>query len=123
MEIVGVKATTLEIPYPEEFRAAWHPHIVETLRPATIVQITTDDGIGGIGLAAHLHLCATLRNSPWIEFIIDPPCRTLQSCQKLGGVLAEPLNIDKEGYLNVPSGSGLGVVIDEIALQRFTSDG
>ncbi len=49
LEIVGVKATTLEIPYPEEFRAAWHPHIVETLRPATIVQITTDDGIVGIG--------------------------------------------------------------------------
>ena len=80
-------------------------------------------GAGGIGLAAHLHLCATLRNSPWIEFIIDPPCCTLRSCQQLGGVLAEPLNIDKEGYLNVPSDSGLGVVIDEIALQRFTSDG
>ncbi len=85
-------------------------------------QFIPHHGAGGIGLAAHLHLCATLRNSPWIEFIIDPPCRTLRSYQQLGGVLAEPLNIDKDGYLNVPSGSGLGVVIDEIALQRFATD-
>ncbi len=85
-------------------------------------QFIPHHGAGGIGLAAHLHLCATLRNSPWIEFIIDPPCRTLRSYQHLGGVLAEPLNIDEEGYLDVPTGSGLGVVIDEIALQRFATD-
>ena len=82
-------------------------------------QFIPHHGGGGIGLAAHLHLCATLRNSPWVEFIIDPPCRTLYSYQQLGGVIAEPIDIDAEGYVPVPTGAGLGVVINEIALQRY----
>lgn len=78
-------------------------------------------GANGIALAAHLHLQASVPNSPWVEYIIDPPWRTIESYQQLYGVMREPLLIDSEGCVPVPQGPGLGIAVDEAAIARLTA--
>lgn len=76
-------------------------------------------GSCGIGLAAHLQLCATLPNSPYVEYMLDPPYRTVESHQQLHGVIAEPIRIDADGMVPVPAGPGLGIRIDETRIERY----
>lgn len=76
-------------------------------------------GANGIALAAHMQLCATVSNCPWVEYIIDPPWRTIESYQQLYGVVREPLRIDARGCVPVPDGPGLGVEINETVLAEF----
>ncbi|MBI2909056.1 MAG: mandelate racemase/muconate lactonizing enzyme family protein [Chloroflexi bacterium] len=76
-------------------------------------------GYSGIGLAANLQLCGALPNSPWLEYMIDPPYRTVETYQQLCGVIKEPLLIDKEGYVPVPQKPGLGVEIDEKVVAKY----
>jgi L-alanine-DL-glutamate epimerase-like enolase superfamily enzyme len=37
------------------------------------------NGISGVGLAGHLHLCAALPNCPYLEYLYDPPGCTAES--------------------------------------------
>lgn len=76
-------------------------------------------GANGIALAAHLQLQASVPNSPWLEYIIDPPWRTIESYQQLFGVMREPLLIDADGCVPVPQGPGLGISVDETAIARL----
>lgn len=76
-------------------------------------------GSCGIGLAAHLQLCATLPNSPYVEYMLDPPYRTVESFQQLYGIIAEPIVIDADGMVSVPPGPGLGIEIDESRIERY----
>jgi D-galactarolactone cycloisomerase len=76
-------------------------------------------GNTGIGLAAHMQLCATLPHCPWVEFIIDPPYRTVETYQQLWGVITDPLVPDAEGNIAVPQKPGLGVDIDEEVLAKY----
>jgi len=76
-------------------------------------------GMGGIGLYAHLHLCCSIPNSPYIEYIYDPPYRTIEDYLGMGGIVVNPPRIDKEGYIHVPETPGLGVEIDEKAIQKY----
>ena len=76
-------------------------------------------GANGIALAAHLQLQASVPNSPWLEYIIDPPWRTIESYQQLYGVMTEPLSIDADGCVPVPDGPGLGIEVDEAAIARL----
>jgi L-alanine-DL-glutamate epimerase-like enolase superfamily enzyme len=73
-------------------------------------------GGGGIGLAAHLHLCAAIPNASYLELWHDPPCMTGDVFQ---WYLQEPLRIDAEGNVVVPNKPGLGVELDEEKLKRF----
>lgn len=77
-------------------------------------------GNTGIGLAAHLQLCATLRNCPYVEFILDPPWRTIETYQQLWGIVRTPINIDAEGFVPVPDRPGLGFEIDEGLIEKYT---
>ena len=76
-------------------------------------------GACGIGLAAHLQLCATLNNSPYVEYMLDPPYRTVESYQQLHGIIPEPIGIDADGMVRVPTGRGLGIEIDESRIERY----
>ena len=76
-------------------------------------------GANGIALAAHLHLQASVPNSPWVEYIIDPPWRTIESYQQMFGVMREPLLTDSDGCVPVPQGPGLGIAVDESVVARF----
>lgn len=73
-------------------------------------------GGGGVGLAAHLHLCAAIPNASYLEVWHDAPCMTSDIFQ---WYLKEPLKIDAEGYVHVPQKPGLGVELDEDKIKSF----
>lgn len=82
-------------------------------------QFVPHHGVCGLGLAAHLQLCATLPNSPFVEFILDPPYRTVHGYQQLRGIIADPITIGPDGYVPVPTKPGLGVDVDETLIEEF----
>lgn len=71
----------------------------------------------GIGMAANLHLAASLPNCPWFEFPIDPPAWTNTSRDFM---LTKPFEIKKDGTISVSDKAGLGIDLDENAVQKFT---
>lgn len=70
----------------------------------------------GLGVAANLHVAAGVGAGPYLEFPYDPPGWTPQRRDFL---LTEPLDVDADGYLHVPSKPGLGVTVDTAALERY----
>jgi len=73
----------------------------------------------GIGLLANLHVAAGVGGGPYFEFPCDPPGWTPR---RRDFMLAEPLDIDSDGFLTVPQQPGLGVELDEEAVRRWTAD-
>jgi L-alanine-DL-glutamate epimerase-like enolase superfamily enzyme len=71
----------------------------------------------GIGVLANLHVCAGVGGGPFIEFPYDPPG---WSPERRDFMLTQPLMIDNQGLLQVPSAPGLGVELDEEAVARLT---
>jgi L-alanine-DL-glutamate epimerase-like enolase superfamily enzyme len=62
--------------------------------------------------AASLHLNAVLHRSLFLEYnVSDNPM--------LREIIQNPVQMDKEGYIPVPQGAGLGIDINEQALKRF----
>jgi D-galactarolactone cycloisomerase len=62
-------------------------------------------GLDGFGFLAHLHLCASAPNMPYVEIFNEPPAYSAQVFQT---VLAEPLLPDANGDILLPQGPGLG---------------
>jgi L-alanine-DL-glutamate epimerase-like enolase superfamily enzyme len=73
-------------------------------------------GGGGVGLAAHLHLCAAIPNASYLEVWHDPPCMTSDIFQ---WYLKEPLRVDAEGNVAVPQKPGIGVELDEEKIAKY----
>ncbi len=71
----------------------------------------------GIGMAANLHLAASLPNCPWFEFPIDPPAWTNESRDFM---LTEPFQVKKDGTITVSKKPGLGVDLNEEIVQKYT---
>jgi D-galactarolactone cycloisomerase len=63
-------------------------------------------GMDGFGFLAHLHLCAAIPNSRYVEIFHEPPGYSAQVFQTL---LAEPLLPDSNGDILLPQAPGLGV--------------
>ncbi|MYD95565.1 MAG: mandelate racemase/muconate lactonizing enzyme family protein [Chloroflexi bacterium] len=76
-------------------------------------------GVTGLGIAAHMQLSVCIPNCPYVEFILDEPYRTVEHYQQLGGIVDEPLRIDAEGNLPVPTRPGLGVGVNEDAIAQY----
>lgn len=72
-------------------------------------QIVPHHGGGNLGTIAHLHLIASWRHAPFIELLHDPP---IGDYRHGFAILREPPLVDKEGYLHLPEGPGLGVDIN-----------
>ncbi len=70
----------------------------------------------GLGLLANLHVAAGVGGGPFLEFPFDPPGWTLE---RRDFFLAEPLRIDADGCVAVPSCPGLGAQLSEAALARY----
>src|SRR5680860_966500 len=68
--------------------------------------IAPHHGGNGLGVAAHLHLIASVPNAGFIELIQEPGKLDTTDFQ---GILAEPLVPDPDGYITLPDRSGLGV--------------
>ncbi|MFE0021300.1 mandelate racemase/muconate lactonizing enzyme family protein [Amycolatopsis sp. NPDC059021] len=70
----------------------------------------------GIGVLANLHVSAGVGGGPYFEFPYDPPGWTPE---RRDFMLAEPLMIDAAGELEVPAAPGLGIELDEEAVDRW----
>jgi len=66
-------------------------------------------GGGNIGVIAHLHLVASWPHAPFMELLNDPP---IADYRHKFSIMANAPQVDREGYLHVPQGPGLGVEID-----------
>jgi L-alanine-DL-glutamate epimerase-like enolase superfamily enzyme len=76
-------------------------------------------GLSGLGLAATLHLACTLPGTVWLEMMYEPPTRTLETYQRLGGILQTTIWIDDDGQVRPPDAPGLGVEVDESLIPRY----
>jgi len=73
----------------------------------------------GIGLLANLHVTAGVGGGPFLEVPYDPPGWTPE---RRDFMLAQPVRVDRDGYINVPDLPGLGIELNEEALRRYASD-
>jgi D-galactarolactone cycloisomerase len=67
-------------------------------------------GGGNLGTVAQLHAIASWPHAPWIEILHDPP---IAAYTNGFAIMANPPLVDKEGYMNLPQGPGLGVEINK----------
>jgi L-alanine-DL-glutamate epimerase-like enolase superfamily enzyme len=65
-------------------------------------------GGGNLGTIAQLHSIASWPHAPWIELLHDPP---IAAYTNGFSILEDPPVVDKDGYLRLPEGPGLGVTI------------
>lgn len=72
-------------------------------------QICPHHGGRGLGTVAHLHLSASWSHCPYLELLHDPP---IGEYTNGFSILAEPLVVDNAGFVAVPEGPGLGVLIN-----------
>jgi L-alanine-DL-glutamate epimerase-like enolase superfamily enzyme len=72
-------------------------------------QIVMHHGGSGLGVAAHLHLSASLPNSGYVELLQEPPNLPVARFQ---GLLTAPLVPGPDGYVILPDGPGLGVELN-----------
>lgn len=79
-------------------------------------QFTPHSWTNGIGVLANLHVAAGVGAAPYFEFPYDPSGWTVE---RRDFMLAEPVWIDAEGFVNVPATPGLGVELDEEAVRRW----
>jgi L-alanine-DL-glutamate epimerase-like enolase superfamily enzyme len=64
-----------------------------------------------VGLAADLHLTASLPVARWVEYITPSPF--------IEDIVTKPFQLDAEGMLTIPTVPGLGIDLDPDALARF----
>jgi D-galactarolactone cycloisomerase len=79
-------------------------------------QFTPHTWTNGIGVLANLQVAAGVGGGPWFELPLDPDGWTPE---RRDFMLAEPLRVDADGYVAVPPRPGLGVVLDEEAVERW----
>jgi L-alanine-DL-glutamate epimerase-like enolase superfamily enzyme len=72
----------------------------------------------GIGLLANLHVTAGVGGGPYLEFPVDPPTWTEE---RRDFMLVEPVRVDADGMVRIPSGPGLGAEVDEDRLASLAA--
>jgi L-alanine-DL-glutamate epimerase-like enolase superfamily enzyme len=69
----------------------------------------------GMGVAANAHLVGGLVDAPFLEFPYDPPEWGLD---RRDYMLAEPFNVDAEGFITLGDAPGMGYELDEAMLAK-----
>jgi D-galactarolactone cycloisomerase len=67
-------------------------------------------GGGNLGTIAQLHAIASWPHAPWIEILHDPPVAAYTNGF---AIMENPPLVDKDGFLTLPQGPGLGVAINK----------
>jgi L-alanine-DL-glutamate epimerase-like enolase superfamily enzyme len=76
-------------------------------------------GLSGFGLSGTTHLCCTVPGETWVEMMYEPPTRTVEVYQQLGGIIETPVWIDSEGFVHPPEGPGLGLEVNEALIGKY----
>lgn len=82
-------------------------------------RFTPHSWTNGIGVLANVHLSAGIGGGPFFEFPYDPPGWTPE---RRDFMLTEPVRVDADGMIAVPTAPGLGIDLDEDAIQRWAVD-
>lgn len=82
---------------------------IAALAAAFHKRIIPHHGGGNLGTIMQLHAIASWPHAPWIEILHDPPVAAYTNGFS---IMENPPLVDKEGYLNLPQGPGLGVNIN-----------
>ncbi len=69
----------------------------------------------GLGLVANAHLTAGLVDAPFLEFPYDPPEWDLD---RRDYMMAEPCQVDADGFIVLSDAPGMGYALDEAMLER-----
>ncbi|OLS33866.1 mandelate racemase/muconate lactonizing enzyme family protein [Bacillus sp. MRMR6] len=77
-------------------------------------------GLSGFGLAGVVHLCCSTPGYMWLEMMYEPPTRTIETYQQLGGIIEDKVWIDKEGYVHAINKPGLGLDVNEAMIDKYT---
>jgi D-galactarolactone cycloisomerase len=72
-------------------------------------RVVPHHGGGDLGTIAHLHLVASWPHAPFLELLHDPPIADYRHRFR---IMRDPPLVDKQGFIAVPQGPGLGVEID-----------
>jgi L-alanine-DL-glutamate epimerase-like enolase superfamily enzyme len=83
---------------------------IAALATAHNKRVIPHHGGGNLGTIAQLHAIASWPHAPWIEILHDPP---IAAYTNRFAIMENPPLVDKEGYLNLPQGPGLGVAINK----------
>jgi L-alanine-DL-glutamate epimerase-like enolase superfamily enzyme len=68
-----------------------------------------------MGVTANAHLAAGLADSPFLEYPFDPPDWSLA---RRDFMMGEPLEVDREGWINLSDAPGMGYTLDEALLAK-----
>lgn len=79
-------------------------------------KFTPHSWTNGIGVLANLHVALGVGGGPYFEFPFDPPTWTPD---RRDFMLTNPVDIDAEGYLTVPDLPGIGIELDQDAIERW----
>ena len=55
----------------------------------------------------------------WLEMMYEPPTRTLETYQRLGGILRTTIWLDDDGQVRPPDAPGLGIDVDEALIAKY----
>jgi D-galactarolactone cycloisomerase len=83
---------------------------IAALAEAHNKKVIPHHGGGNLGTIAQLHAIASWPHGPWIEILHDPPVARYTNGF---AIMEDPPLVDKQGYLNLPQGPGLGVAINK----------
>lgn len=81
---------------------------IATLAKLADIQFTPHTWSNGIGLAVNMHVLAATQGT-WLEYPYDPPGWVPEARDAM---LAEPIRLESDGTVGMPSGPGLGVTLD-----------
>jgi L-alanine-DL-glutamate epimerase-like enolase superfamily enzyme len=118
--LAALEADALDVHQPDVVLAAGMTR-ARTIAEVAIARnrwFTPHTWTNGIGLLANLHVAAGVGGGPYLEFPYDPPGWTPE---RRDFMLTEPIRPDGEGFLRVPAGPGLGLVLDDVALRRYAA--
>lgn len=101
----------------------WSGGILETKKIAAMAQASNKLCVlctwgFGLTLAANLQAVGSIPNCPYLEFGYEPPAWSFEVRDCL---LKEPITA-KDGYVEIPRGPGLGVDLNEKAVDKYTVD-
>jgi len=88
---------------------------IANLAKARNKRVIPHHGGGNLGTIAQLHAIASWPHAPWIEILHDPPVAAYTNGF---AIMESPPLVDREGYLNLPQGPGLGVAINKDLIVR-----
>lgn len=75
------------------------------------ILVVTHGWNNAVGLAADLHLAAAMPVARWVEYLTPSPY--------IEEIVKTPFSLDENGMLLIPTAPGLGIELDQEALERF----